>query len=138
MSTGARWVRGTGKFHLRADGSTDTVCGREVPENPQIAVYNIVGCAVCKRKAPELAEAAELQRKRDYEERVAAPLNERLAAYRAGRFAVLRCRLCGEQHARSGDGRGAVAFCRLARHVADLEVVEAIGPAWNPEPIEPA
>jgi hypothetical protein len=90
----------------------------------------------CKLPRNDAAIKTTFQRKRDYEERVAAPRNERVAANRAGHFYILRCRLCGEQHARSGDGRGAVAFCSLAHHVADLEVVEAIGPAWNPEPIE--
>lgn len=122
---------GKGKHHIQRPGDDQTVCGREIPADEPLrgAVYSCATCARC-RADEDAYEAAEAYRKAcwDY---LQGLREDKLSANRAGRFTVLRCKLCGAQHRTEGDGRGAVAYCMDANHPADLEEVEAVGPAWT-------
>jgi hypothetical protein len=124
----ARFVQwGRGKWHVQPVGSSVTACDKELPDQVRVTIYSCAVCAHC-RTHTELYEAAE-----EYRKALNAYGNqkrdERIAAARSGRFTVYRCKLCGCQHQRpAGEG---VPYCLAAHHEADLEVLEAIGPAWG-------
>lgn len=129
--TGASWrhLGGKGKYHLVADGASRTVCGRDVPDDARISAHTTIGCHRCTTRRPDLVEAAAEARK-VLSDQINGVRREQLEAVRAGNFVVFRCRKCGAQHARPGVGAG-VPFCMDAGHPADLERVDAKGPAWK-------
>lgn len=126
----ARFVHpgGRGKWHIQRTGKPqESVCGREFPAEVRWTLHHPVCCSRCEADT-EAYEAAE-----QYRKAVAAiaraKREEHLEHVRGGHFQVYRCRKCGTQHSVPRYGQG-VPFCLSEGHEADLEEVEAIGPAW--------
>ena len=129
-SSSARYVQwGRGKWHVQRDDEDVTVCGQDVPEDVRATIHSPILCSRC-RKDEEAVEAAETDRKARWEE-ADQESQKRLDENRAGRFLIIRCKLCGLQHMsvpRAGQG---TPYCLREMHPSELEVVEATGAPWD-------
>lgn len=112
-----------GKSHVLARHGRATLCGKRTDAPPPTYLNDEAPlCARCGKRY-----AAECEQRERHAERFEAA-QEKLRENRRGRFAVYRCTLCGTQH--QAPGRG-VPFCFAAGHVAEIEVLEVQGPAFD-------
>lgn len=127
----ASWRRDSGKFHLVVDGDVEAVCGRPISAESRTTPYQSHNCYQCERKASEEQLAAAEVARKAILEKIEEGYERILAANRAGRFSIHRCKKCGRQHRSPSTLDRGVAYCIEQGHQADLEQIEVQGPAWE-------
>jgi hypothetical protein len=127
----AQW--GRGKYHVVPDGTRTTVCGKPVPEDARTTIYRPLTCALCVRKDPAMAEAAEAARQALYA-RQSERYEQALDRDRRGEFVVHRCKVCGRQCSTPVVQANGTQICALPGqpfHETQPEELILQGPAWE-------